>query len=131
MTFLSGYGVTLYQDGVEIARSEAPYNYSSYAGNRLRSPVNFGCGAWHAWRGSFVANPNPMPGFRAYASHVAFGTDDVLASVDPVIETLNFDEAYDGLPLAEKLSYLPECQTATGVRPFAKPRPRGGVLVVW
>jgi len=131
MTFLSGYGVTLYQDGVEIARSEAPYNYSRYAGNRLRSPVNFGCGAWHAWRGSFVANPNPMPGFRAYASHVAFGTDDVLASVDPVIETLNFDEAYDGLPLAEKLSYLPECQTATGVRPFAKPRPRGGVLVVW
>ena len=46
---------------------------------------------------------------------VVWGADDVLASIEPVIESLGFDAAYGEMPIAEKLSYLPECQTATGV----------------
>ena len=56
-----------------------------------------------------------MPGFKVYSSHIALGTDDILASVNPVIESLGFDAAYDEMSIAEKLSYLPKYQTAFGV----------------
>ena len=115
LVYISGIGVSLYQDNTEILLSEAPYNYSSHSGNYLQSPITFGCGPWHVWRSSTAYNPNPLPGLKVYASHIALGADTVLASSDPVMESLNFDSAYDGMTIAQKLSYLPEYQTSIGV----------------
>ena len=106
MTYSSDEGVILYQDGVEIVKQTRSFQGKGY---KIMYKVDFGRGAWA------TDNPYPMPNFKVYASHIALGTDEVLASVEPVMETLNFDETYNSMTIAEKLSYLPECQTATGV----------------
>ena len=106
MTYSSDDGVILYQDGVEIVKQTHSFQGKGY---KIMYKINFGRGAWAS------DNPYPMPNFKVYASHIALGTDEVLASIEPVIESLAFDAAYDNMSIAEKLSYLPEYQTAAGV----------------
>ena len=115
LTFSKTAGAMFFQDGVKLLSATV-----GYEGESVNGKVMFGCGPWTSWISSYNDNPMPMPDFKVYASHVALGTDDRMASESAAMESLNFDSAYDGLGVAEKLSYLPECQTATGVEPPPK-----------
>ena len=115
LTYKQGYGITLYQDGIAILYAPNPYS-STHTSAQIMSPITFGCGPYHYWRGSSWHDyPLPMPDFKVYASHIELGTDSMSASADAVMESLNFDTAYDSLSIAEKLEYLPDYQTSTGV----------------
>ena len=89
ITFTNGEGVSLYQDGVEILRAE-----SFYSGKNLPAAemVLFGCGYRNGWTNSFNDNPYPMPGFKVYASHIAFDTDDRTVSEAAVLASMAADE---------------------------------------
>ena len=78
LTYSSENGVCFYQDGIEILHQDEVFKDS---GNLALYRVNFGCGAWAD------ANPNPMPDFKVYASHIALGTDDRTVSEDAVKES--------------------------------------------
>ena len=77
LTYSSDNGVCFYQDGIEILHQDEVFKDS---GNLALYRVNFGCGAWSD-------NPNPMPDFKVYASHIALGTDDRTVSEDAVKES--------------------------------------------
>ncbi len=111
-TYAKNEGFRFYQDGVQILEATDGFADKGYL---AYYKVTFGCGPWNGWTTSYDDSANPMPNFKVYASHIALGTDEVLASIEPVIESLAFDAAYDNMSIAEKLSYLPEYQTATGV----------------
>ncbi len=94
LTYSSDNGVCFYQDGIEILHQDEVFKDS---GNLALYRVNFGCGAWAD------ANPNPMPDFKVYASHIALGTDDRTVSENAVKESYsasNQEESEDPAPLA-------------------------------
>jgi hypothetical protein len=113
-TYTKNEGFRFYQDGVQILEATDGFTDRGYL---AYYKVTFGCGPWNRWTTSYDDSANPMPNFKVYASHIALGTDEVLASVDPVMESLNFSSEYDGMSIAAKLAYLPSRQTATGVAP--------------
>ncbi len=78
LTYSCENGVCFYQDGIEILHQDDKFKNS---GNLACNKVNFGCGAWSA------DNPNPMPDFKVYASHIALGTDDRTVSENAVKES--------------------------------------------
>ena len=94
LTYSSENGVCFYQDGIEILHQDEVFKDS---GNLALYKVNFGCGAWAD------ANPNPMPDFKVYASHIALGTDDRTVSENAVKESYsasNQEESDDPAPPA-------------------------------
>jgi len=93
LTYSSDNGVCFYQDGIEILHQDEVFKDS---GNLALYRVNFGCGAWSD-------NPNPMPDFKVYASHIALGTDDRRVSENAVKESYsasNQEESDDPAPPA-------------------------------
>ena len=112
MTYTMGTGFTLYIDGDAVLTDT-----SYFAGKSLPifSRVTFGCGYWDGWLSSYNEYPNPMPDFKVYATNIALGSDDKGACEAAVLASLKFDASFDGMTIAEKLAYLPEHQTASGV----------------
>ena len=105
-------GFAFFQDGIQILAASYGYvDNPCYVANR----VDFGRGPWNNLTTSYNDNPNPISGFKVYASHIELGSGDRSVSEAAVMESLNFDAAYDGMTLAEKLAYLPANQTADGV----------------
>ena len=92
LTFKSGDGVTFYQDGVALLKATSLFG--SY--NTVISPITFGCGPYHLWRGSpWHEYPNPAKDFSLYASHIALGTSDRTASEAAVMASMAADEEDD------------------------------------
>lgn len=90
LTFKSGDGVTLYQDGIALLKASSPY--TNYSASRVVSPVTFGCGPYHAWRNSTWHDyPNPAKDFSLYASHIELGTDNRTVSEASVKESMGYD----------------------------------------
>ncbi|MBQ2625045.1 MAG: chitobiase/beta-hexosaminidase C-terminal domain-containing protein [Kiritimatiellae bacterium] len=88
LTFKSGDGVAFYQDGVALLKETSLS--SSY--NTVISPVTFGCGPYHFWRGSSLCDyPNPAKDFSLYASHIALGTSDRAVSEAAVMASMATD----------------------------------------
>ncbi len=88
LTFKSGDGVAFYQDGVALLKETSLS--SSY--NTVISPVTFGCGPYHFWRGSSLCDyPNPAKDFSLYASHIALGTSDRAVSEEAVMASMATD----------------------------------------
>ena len=111
-TYTKNEGFRFYQDGAQILEATDGFTDKGYL---AYYKVTFGCGPWNKWTTAYGDSDNPMPNFKVYSSHIALGTDELLASADPAIESLNFSSAYDEMSIAEKLSYLPKYQTAFGV----------------
>lgn len=111
-TYTKNEGFRFYQDGAQILEATDGFTDKGYL---AYYKVTFGCGPWNKWTTAYDDSDNPMPNFKVYSSHIALGTDELLASADPAIESLNFSSAYDEMSIAEKLSYLPKYQTAFGV----------------
>jgi len=112
LEYRKGEGFGFYQDGVQILT--ASYGYVDNPCYVFHKVV-FGRGPWNKMTTSYDDNENPISGFKVYASHIELGSDDRSVSEAAVMASLNFDAAYDGMTIAKKLSYLPACQTATGV----------------
>ena len=112
LEYRKGEGFGFYQDGVQILT--ASYGYVDNPCYVFHKVV-FGRGPWNNLTTSYDDNPNPMSGLKVYASHIELGSDDRRVSEAAVMASLNFDAAYDGMTIAEKLSYLPANQTADGV----------------
>ena len=92
LTFKSGDGVTFYQDGVALLKETSLF--SGY--NTVISPVTFGCGPYHLWRGSpWHEYPNPAKDFSLLASHIALGTSDRTVSEEAVMASMATDEEDD------------------------------------
>ena len=92
LTFKSGDGVTFYQDGVALLKETSLF--SSY--NTVISPITFGCGPYHLWRGSpWHDYPNPAKDFSIYASHIALGTSDRAVSEEAVMASMATAEEDD------------------------------------
>ncbi len=88
LTFKGGDGVTFYQDGVALLKETSLF--SSY--NTVISPITFGCGPYHLWRGSpWHDYPNPAKDFSLYASHIALGTSDRAVSEEAVMASMASD----------------------------------------
>ncbi|MBR4259023.1 MAG: chitobiase/beta-hexosaminidase C-terminal domain-containing protein [Kiritimatiellae bacterium] len=91
LTFKSGEGATFYQDGVALLRSESAFR--NYSASTVVSPVTFGCGPYHLWRGSSWHDyPNAARDFSLYASHIALGTSDRTVSEAAVAASMAVDE---------------------------------------
>ena len=87
LTFKAGEGATFYQDGVALLKSESAF--SNYSASNVVSPITFGCGPYHHWRGSSWHDyPNPAKDFSLYASHIAFGTSDRTVSEAAVLDSI-------------------------------------------
>ena len=90
LAFKSGEGATFYQDGVALLKASLPY--SNYSASKVVSPVTFGCGPYHLWRGSpWHDYPNPAKDFSLYASHIALGTSDRAVSEEAVMASMATD----------------------------------------
>ena len=73
LTYKTGEGFRLYLDGDEILTNDAYFKNKSLP---IYARIIFGCGYWTNWMTSYNDNPNPMPDFTVYASHIALGTSD-------------------------------------------------------
>ena len=90
LAFKSGEGATFYQDGVALLKASLPY--SNYSASKVVSPVTFGCGPYHLWRGSpWHDYPNPAKDFSLYGSHIALGTSDRAVSEAAVMASMATD----------------------------------------
>jgi len=91
LTFKNGEGATFYQDGVALLKSESAF--IGYSESKVVSPITFGCGPYHMWRGSSSHTyPNPAHDFSLYASHIALGTSDRAVSEDAVAVSMALDK---------------------------------------
>ncbi len=73
LTYKIGEGFRLYLDGDEILTNDDYFKNKSLP---IYARIIFGCGYWTNWMTSYNDNPNPMPDFTVYASHIALGTSD-------------------------------------------------------
>ena len=73
LTYKTGEGFRLYLDGDEILANDVYFKNKSLP---IYARIIFGCGYWTNWMTSYNDNPNPMPDFTVYASHIALGTSD-------------------------------------------------------
>ena len=90
LAFKSGEGATFYQNGVALLKVSLPY--SNYSASKVVSPVTFGCGPYHLWRGSpWHDYPNPAKDFSLYGSHIALGTSDRAVSEAAVMASMATD----------------------------------------
>ncbi len=112
LEYRKGEGFGFYQDGVQILT--ASYGYVDNPCYVFHKVV-FGRGPWNKMTTTYDDNENPISGFTVYASHIELGSDDRSVSEAAVMESLNFDSAYDAMTIAGKLAYLPANQTADGV----------------
>lgn len=110
--YLIDEGFEFYQDGSLILTATWGFVDKGY---KVANRVDFGRGPWNKLTTGYDDNPNPMSGFKVYASHIELGSDDRSVSESAVMESLNFDAAYDAMTIADKLAYLPANQTADGV----------------
>ena len=87
LAFKVGEGATFYQDDVALLKSESAF--SNYSASNVVSPITFGCGPYHLWRGSSWHDyPNPAKDFSLYASHIALGTSDRTVSEAAVRDSI-------------------------------------------
>ncbi|MBQ4385343.1 MAG: CotH kinase family protein [Kiritimatiellae bacterium] len=110
--YLIDEGFEFYQDGSLILTATWGFVDKGY---KVANRIDFGRGPWNKLTTGYDDNPNPISGFKVYASHIELGSDDRSVSEAAVMESLNFDSAYDAMTIAEKLAYLPANQTADGV----------------
>ena len=73
LTYKTDEGFRLYLDGDEILTNDDYFKNKSLP---IYARMIFGCGYWTNWMTSYNDNPNPMPDFTVYASHIALGTSD-------------------------------------------------------